>query len=58
MYSLDNDATRVVLTQPLHHSMILLLLSPWPSSGMDMQTCLSFCRLTLLGIGMRMGLKQ
>jgi hypothetical protein len=28
MYSLDNDATRVVLTQPLHHSMILLLLSP------------------------------
>jgi hypothetical protein len=56
MYSLDNDATRVVLTQPLHHSMILLLLSPWPSSGMDMQTCLSFCRLTLLGIGM--GLKQ
>jgi hypothetical protein len=54
LYLLDNDETRVVLTQPLRRRMTRFTLwSPWPSSVKKMQTGLSFFRLTLLGMGLQ-----
>jgi hypothetical protein len=55
LYLLDNDVTRVVLTQPFRRRMKRFTLwSPWPSiERFYMKTALSFFRLRLPGMGLQ-----